>query len=296
MGIKRNSLIAITGLTASGKSSLAIKIASSFGDMEIISADSRQVYKNMDIGTGKVAKKETKGVPHHLLDIVSLKEDFTVVDYKKRAEEIIKEIHQKNKTPILCGGTGFYIKAVIEGVVIPQIPPNLPLRAFLEEKTKEELFSVLLKKDPRRAKEIEGMNKRKIIRALEIINETKKPVPQITKNPPPYPVLVLGIDTPLSSLEKKIEKRTEEMMQKGLEEEAKKIFKENRKLARETIGYAEWEGYFIGKITKEEVAENISKNTKDYAKRQMRWFKKEKYITWIKTEKEAIRRVKSFLQ
>ncbi len=289
-------LIGITGPTASGKSSLAVSIALNIGNAEIISADSRQIYKGMDKGTGKITKKEMREVPHHLLDIIDLKKEFTVTEYKREAENKISLIHKKGGVPIICGGTGFYIKAVVEGVALPQVPPNKDFRNHLQKNTKEELFSMLLKQDRRRAEEIEGMNKRKLIRALEIVKATGKPVPKTKKETPNYPVLILGIDTPSHILEERIEKRVDEMISKGLKKEAKEIFKKNGKLAKETIGYSEWQKYFNKEESLEEVRESIINNTKKYAKRQMRWFRKEKYIVWIKNEEEALKKVMSFLK
>ena len=164
-------LIVILGPTASGKSDLAIKFAKKFNG-EIISADSRQVYKKMDIGTGKITRKETKGVPHYLLDVVSPKRKFTVVQYRKLAIKAINKIFEKGKVPILCGGTGFYIQAVIDGVIIPEVKPDWKLRRKLEKKTTEELFKWLKKLDSKRAKIIDKKNKRRLVRALEVIIKT----------------------------------------------------------------------------------------------------------------------------
>jgi len=189
MGEKK--LIVILGPTASGKSEMAIKLAKRFNG-EIISADSRQVYKEMDIGTGKLTKKEMKGIPHYLLDVASPKRRFTVVQYRKLALKAIEKIFKKGKIPILCGGTGFYIQAVIDGLVIPEVPPDWKLRKKLEKKSVKELFNQLEKIDPQRAKTIEPKNKRRLIRALEIVKKIG-PVPILKKQPLPYPVLMIGI-------------------------------------------------------------------------------------------------------
>ena len=226
-------LIVILGPTASGKSELAIKLAKKLAPYqtedsgagfngEIISADSRQVYKGMDIGTGKVtpdtnpalyvasnyfsmprerdstgqAKKKDiftyKGIPHYCIDVASPKRRFTVVQYRKLALKAINKIHKKGKIPILCGGTGFYIQAVVDGVVIPEVPPDWELRKKLEKKLVEELYKILKKLDPKRAKTIEKKNKRRLIRALEIVKKIG-PVPILKKKPLPYPVLMIGI-------------------------------------------------------------------------------------------------------
>lgn len=296
MGTERKTLIVITGPTASGKTSLAIEAALLLERAEVVSADSRQIYRDMDIGTGKVTEKEKKGVPHHLLDIRDVKDTFTVAEYKKLAEEKINEIKKRGNTPILCGGTGFYIKAVVEGVVMPQVPPNKELRKRLEEKTKEELFDILYKVDKRRADSIEGKNKRKLIRAIEIVETTGKPVPQVKKEHPPYPVIALCLDPPLVELREKIIKRVDYMIKEGLEKEVEDIFKKNISLARETIGYAEWEDYFSGNIDVEEVKKRISINTLKYAKAQKKWFKKEKYLLCVKNKEDGLEKISSFLK
>ncbi len=289
-------LIVLTGPTASGKSSLAVKIALSAGNGEVISADSRQIYQGTDIGTGKVSLEEMKGIPHHLLNIFSAKEEFTVAQYKQMAEEKIQNIHQKGGLPILCGGTGFYIKAVVEGTVLPEVPPDKSLRDLLEKKSQEDLFSILEKKDPRSAKRLRKADKRRLVRALEIISKTGLPVPEEKSSPPSYRVLVIGLKIPLPVLEKRIEKRVNDMISRGLEKEAKRIFKKNGKLAKETIGYSEWQRYFNKEESLEKVRENIINNTKNYAKRQLRWLKKEKYVVWVNNEEKALKKAMSFLK
>jgi len=171
-------LIVVLGPTASGKSDLAVALARKFNG-EIISADSRQVYRGMDIGTGKIAKKEMQGISHYLLDVADPKRRFTVAQYKKLALQAIKKIQRKNKIPIICGGTGFYIQALVDNIPIPEVRPDLKLRAKLEKKTTCELFNELCKLDPDRAATIDQHNPRRLIRALEIIYKTGRPVPSI---------------------------------------------------------------------------------------------------------------------
>ncbi len=190
-----NKLIVLLGPTASGKSDLAIKLALFLQKKslksEIISADSRQVYKGMDIGTGKVTKKEMRNIPHHLLDVVSPKIRFTVTQYQKLTLKKIKEIMKKNKLPIIVGGSGFYIQSIVDGLVVPHVKPNWQLRKKLEKKSVAELYKMLKKIDPNRARTIERKNPRRLIRALEIVLITKKPVPVLKKNPLPYSVLII---------------------------------------------------------------------------------------------------------
>jgi tRNA dimethylallyltransferase len=148
---QRNKVVVILGPTATGKSDLAVKLAQKYNG-EVISADSRQVYTGLDLGTGKITKKEMLGVPHHMLDVVSPKKVFTVSEWKEQAEKIIIDIISRGKLPIICGGTGLYIQSIVDNVVFPEVPPNLPLRKKLEKKSKLELIEILKKLDPRRAK------------------------------------------------------------------------------------------------------------------------------------------------
>ncbi len=281
-------LIVILGPTASGKSELAIKLAKKFNG-EIISADSRQIYKELNIGTNKLTKKEMGGIPHHLLNIISPNRKFTIANYQKLAKEAINKILKKNKIPILCGGTGFYIQAVVDGIVIPRVPPDWKLRKKLEKKTTAELYKILKKLDPQRAKTIEKKNPRRLIRAIEIITKTKKPVPVLKKSPLPYPVLIIGIKLPKEELQKRIKKRVEKMIKMGLEKEAKKLIKKYDQVPPlQTIGYQEW--------SYKNPKELIIRHTIQYAKRQMTWFKRDKRIHWVKNCQEAEKLAKKFLE
>ncbi|MBL7150245.1 MAG: tRNA (adenosine(37)-N6)-dimethylallyltransferase MiaA [Candidatus Pacebacteria bacterium] len=291
-------LIVILGPTASGKSKLAIKLAKKFNG-EIISADSRQVYKGMDIGTGKVTKKEMKGIPHYLLDVVSLKKRFTVTQYRKLTFEAISKIFKKGKVPFLCGGTGFYIQAVVDGILIPEVPPDWKLRKKLEKKSVEKLYKILKKLDPRRAREIEKENPRRLIRAIEIILKTKKPVPPLKKSPLPYPVLIVGIKKPKEELKKLIKKRFFKWLRQGFLKEILKLRKFGiswQKIEEFGIHYRVAAQYLQNKITDKEMVENSLKELQNYAKRQMTWFKKDKCIHWLRNYKEAEKLVKKFLK
>ena len=319
-------LIVILGPTSSGKSELAVRLAKRFYG-EVISADSGQVYKGMDIGTGKITSEEMRGIPHHLLDIASPKRrftplevfrdkiagsdlrrksaspfyahksggiagpltGFTVAQYRKLALLAINKIFRKNKVPILCGGTGFYIQAVIDGLVIPEVAPDWKLRKKLEKKSIKELYQILREIDPRRAKTIEKENPRRLIRAIEIVTKTNGPVPILKKIPLPYPVLMLGLKLSQKQLQEKIERRVEKMFKLGLEKEAKKF-------PKEIIGYQEWKDYFKGKINKKEVENLIITHTVQYTKRQMTWFKRDERIHWLKNYQGAENLVKKFLK
>lgn len=288
MGKNQTKLIVILGPTASGKSDLAVKIAKKF-DGEVISVDSRQVYKGMDIGTGKITKKEMRGIPHYLLDITSPKRQFTVVPYRERALEAIDKIYKKNKVPVICGGTGFYIQAVVEGLVIPRVKPDLKLRRELEKKTTEALFKKLKKLDPRRAKDIDSKNRRRLIRALEIVIKTGKTVPKIKKQPE-FDVLYIGIERSLQELKNSIDKRVDEMINQGLEKEVEKLIKKYgwTIVLKNAIGYQEFR--------EENSIDKIKLHTLQFAKRQMTWFKRSKRIHWIKNYKQAEKLVGEFLK
>lgn len=294
-------IIVILGQTASGKSELAVKLAKKFNG-EIISADSRQVYRGLDIGTGKITKKEMKDIPHHLLDIVSPKRRFTVVQYRKLALKAVSKIFKKNRVPILCGGTGFYIQAVVDGIVIPEVPPDWKLRKKLERKPIKELYRILKKLDPKRAKTIEKKNPRRLIRAIEIAKKIGH-VPALKKEPLPYPVLIIGIKKEEKELESSIKKRFFKWLKQGLLKEVLKLKNPPaggglswQRIEEFGIHYRIAAQYLQNKITDKEMVENSIIELQNYAKRQMTWWKPDKRIKWIKNQKEVEKLVKKFLE
>jgi len=308
-------LIVILGPTASGKSELAIKLAKKFNN-EVISADSRQVYKGMDIGTGKVtpdtknssnfstgqAKKKYifthKGIPHYCIDVASPKRKFTVIQYRKLALRAINKILKRGKIPILCGGTGFYIQAVVDGIVIPEVKPDWKLRKKLEKKSTEELFEILKKLNPKRAKKIDKKNPRRLIRAIEIILKTKKPVPTFKKKTLHYPVLMIGIKKSTEELKKLIKKRLLKRFENGMIKEMKKLRKSGlswKRLEEFGLEYRWIARYLQNKISKKEMIEKLQKDIEHFAKRQMTWWKSDRRIFWIKNYKETEKLVKEFL-
>ena len=173
-----NKLIVILGPTSSGKTDLSVKLAKKFKG-EVVSADSRQVYKGMDVGSGKVTKKEMAGIPHYLLDVASTRQRFSVAQYQKLAMKAIKKIQTNNKIPFVVGGTGFYIQSITDGVVVPEVKPDWRLREKLEKMTVVEMFEKLKKLDPKRAESIDQKNPRRLVRALEIVLKTGKAVPSL---------------------------------------------------------------------------------------------------------------------
>ncbi len=287
-------LIVITGQTGAGKTSLSLQIASHLKRAEIISADSKQVYKEMNIGTDKI--DDMQGIPHHLLNLVEPDQTFTVADFKKRARQKIKDIQQKNKVPILCGGSYFYIKAVVDGLVLPQVAPDWNFRKKKNKLSEQKLFEELKDKDPRRAKSIDKHNKRRLVRALEIIEKTGKPVPELNKEPLNYPVLMLALKIEKEELHRRIDKRVDKMVNKGLKDEARKLLNNYNRTPLETIGYKEWEPHFKEEKSENQVIEEIKTNTKQFSKKQKNWLKKDDRLIWVETFKEAKERVGSYIK
>ncbi len=284
-------VIVILGQTATGKSDLAVKFARRNGGIygEIISADSRQVYKGLDIGSGKITKKEMRGIPHYLLDVANPKNRFTVVQFKELAEKKIEEILARKKVPIICGGTGFYIDAVVKGIILPEVPPNLKLRKDLEKKSAPELFKILQKLDSRRAKDIDPHNKVRLIRAMEIVKSLGK-VPHLEASLPSYEFIKIGLYLPPDKLKKKIEKRLLVRIKIGMLKEAQKLHKAGLSWKRmEELGleYRYMALYLQKKITKQEMLEKINTESYKYAQRQMTWFKRDKEIKWFDASKKS---------
>lgn len=278
-------IIIVLGQTATGKSDFAVQLAKKVGG-EIISADSRQVYKGMDLGTGKINKKEMLGVPHYLLDVASPKKVFSVSDFKKLADKKIEDILARSKTPIICGGTGFYIDAVVDGVILPEVAPNIKLRKILEKKSAEKLFEMLKKLDPGRAKNIDVKNKVRLIRAIEIAKALGK-VPKI-KSQTKYEVLKIGLTLPDEILKDKIKTRLLTRIKKGMLREIKKLHEDGVSWKRmEMLGLEYRYGalYLQGKLTKQEMIEKLNTEIWHYAKRQKTWFKRDKNTIWIDPRK-----------
>ncbi len=273
-------ILVIVGGTATGKSELAIKLALKLGG-EVISADSRQVYKGLDVGTGKISQKDMQGIPHYLIDIVSPKKKFTVVDFKKLADKKIKEIIKKGKLPIICGGTGFYIDAVTKGVVLPEVPPNNKLRKELEGKTTEELVLTLQKFDTTRAQNIDTKNRVRLIRAIEIAKALGK-VPAIVEEKPEYKFIKIGLMLPEELFQKKVKTRVRGMFKAGLLKEIETLKKS---------GVSEKRLEEFGFEYNNPTEESVIKETLRYAKRQMTWFKRDKEIYWLNTSKDVVSKV-----
>lgn len=279
-------IIVILGPTSSGKSGIAIKLARKF-DGEIISADSRQVYRGLDIGTGKITKAEQKLVKHYLIDNVSPRTNYNAAKFKRDAEKIIKDILKRGKLPIICGGTGFWIKAVVDNINYPEVKPDWKLRNYLRNYSLEKLFQMLNKLDPERAKTIDTKNKVRLIRAIEICKSMGK-VPPIQKQiqTDKYNFIQIGIRLPKEKLHRNIKKRLEKRFQQGMIEEVKRLHEKDKlswkKIESFGLGYFWIPKYLRGEIDKNELFEKTYQAEKDYAKRQLTWWKKDKRILWLK--------------
>ena len=250
---------------------------------EVISADSRQVYKGLNIGSGKITERETRGVPHHLLDVASPKKTFTLARFKKLAEKAIAEIIGRGKLPVVCGGTGLYIDALIGGWRIPEVPPQPALRKKLERKTTDELFVLLRRLDPRRAKVIDRHNRRRLVRALEIAITTGKAVPPLEKESR-YDALKIGVAFPPEELKKRIRRRLRKRLKEGMIKEVKNLRRSGlswRRLDDLGLEYRWISRCLRGLINRKEMEATLEKEIIGYAKRQMTWFKRDKKIIWL---------------
>jgi tRNA dimethylallyltransferase len=294
-------IIIVLGPTATGKSDLAVELALKYNG-EIISADSRQVYKGMDLGTGKITKDEMKGVPHYLLDVASPKSIYNVSKYKIKAQKIIADILKRGKLPIICGGTGFYIDAVVNNIVLPEVLPNQKLRDKLEKKTCEQLFAILKKLDPARAKTIDAKNKVRLVRAIEITKSLGK-VPKI-KNSEIYNPIFIGLDLPDSELKRRINIRLLRRLGDGppsLKLWRVNMLSEVARLHKQGVSYRQLEKFGLEyrncalllqkKITKEQLIQNLEREIFQYAKRQRTWFRRNKKITWYQVRPNTTQKI-----
>ena len=337
-------LIVILGPTSSGKTEMGLKLAREYNG-EIINADSRQIYREMDIGTGsptlchsgsnrwfhspeglwklnakrnKNAAQMQKGstalkglwsqrnniilinnIPHHLFNIKNPNQKFSLSQYKKLAIKTINDIHKKGKIPILVGGTGLYISAIVDNLEIPKASPNNDIRKKLEKHTNQYLYKYLKKIDPKSTKIIGENNKRKLIRAIEVYKLTGKAFSdQQIKGEPLFNILQIGIKIDREKLCKKIDSRVDEMIKNGLVKETKKLSKKYsfNLPAMSGIGYFEIGQFLKNKINLDDAIQKIKFRTHQYARRQMTWFKKDERIEWVENYSETKKMVKKFLK
>ncbi|EKE10632.1 MAG: tRNA delta(2)-isopentenylpyrophosphate transferase [uncultured bacterium] len=303
-------IIVILGPTASGKSATAIRLAKKFNG-EVISVDSRQIYRGLDVGSGKILKDSlskatdqkdiflSEGIRHYMLDIVSPRTNFSAAQFKKKSDRIISDILKRDKLPILCGGTGFWIQAVVDDMIYPEVKPDWKLRKKLEKKSTEKLFAQLKKIDPTRAKNIDSKNKVRLIRAIEICQSLGKVPAKIEKADAKYNFLQIGIQRDREILHKKIELNVKKRFRQGMIAEVENLKNSGlswRKIESFGLSYRLIPKYLRREIeTKEELLEKICIDEKNYAKRQITWFKKDKRIVWIEKFKDIEKITASFL-
>lgn len=312
-------VVAIVGPTAAGKTSLGITLAKQF-DGEVISVDSRQVYKQMDIGTAKAQggwrRVESQvgggieqlmqsrkalfvdGVAHWGIDLVEPDEDFSVADFKTYAEAKIKDIVQRGHKPMLVGGTGFWMKALIDNYNLAETEADPQLRATLEKKDNKALFEVYQELDPEGAKEIDRGNKRKLVRALEVTKRTGEPFSKRQKTGKnKFNVLQIGVKVEREKLYEKINERVDRMIARGLVDEVRELRNAYgcESEAMTGVGYRQICQFLNGEISLEEAVRVVKRDTRHYAKRQITWFKRDDRINWIENQEEAIVLVRKFI-
>jgi tRNA dimethylallyltransferase len=288
-------LIIILGPTASGKSALAVALARRFKG-EVVSADSRQIYRGLDIATGKITRRQMRGIPHHLLNISSPRRQISAAAYQQKANAAIHAIHQRGGLPFLVGGTGLYIDAVARGIQFPEVRPNPKLRRRLAKLSTGLLFKKLQQIDPARAARIDPSNPRRLIRAIEIAKALGR-VPDIKKMPE-YDTLLLGINLSPKKLKDNIKKRTQERLGRGMVQEARRLRKNGvtaKRLHELGLEYRILADFLEGKLEKSELSRKIEQADWEYAKRQGTWFRRYSDIHWVKNKNEAARAVRSFI-
>lgn len=293
-------IIAIVGPTASGKTDLAIRLAKKFGG-ELVSADSRTIYRGLDIGTAK-----PKGYPHHLIDVVPPWKTLTLAEWKSRALRAIRDILRRGKVPIIVGGTGLYVSALVWNWKVPKVPPDPQLRARLTRRSIASLLRELQKRDPASAAAIDPRNKSRLIRALEVCIKTGKPFSALReKGKPFFDALLIGIRMPRQKLYARIDARVDAQMRAGWLKETERLVKKLRKRmskkmvwqlpSMSSLGYRELGAHLRGEISLPEAVVLIKRNTRRYAKRQLTWWRREKRIRWVRTGAEAERITRAFL-
>ena len=282
--MKKTKIICVVGATASGKTDLAVKLAKAV-DGEIISADSMQVYKNMPIATAVATKEEQDGVVHHLVEFLDADQTFSVADFVERAKVLIDEITARGKVPIVAGGTGLFVDSLVKNISFSEVGSNAEIRNELAEKSNEELYERLLKLDANAAEDIHPNNRKRVIRALELCMSGTSKTEQNENSmliDSPYDALYIGIGyKDRQKLYDRINKRVDLMLEAGLENEARQMLGKQGLTARQAIGHKELQPYIDGKITLDEATENLKRETRRYAKRQLTWFRRNENINWL---------------
>lgn len=282
--MEKIKIICVVGATASGKTDLAVKLAKAV-DGEIISADSMQVYKNMPIATAVATKEEQDGVPHHLVEFLDTDETFSVADFVELAKSKIAEIVSRGRVPIVAGGTGLFVDSLVKNITFSEVGSNERIRTELAEKSNEELYEKLKELDPNAAAYIHPNNRKRVIRALELCMSGTSKTEQNENSmlsDSPYDALYIGIGyKDRQKLYDRINKRVDLMLEAGLENEARQMLGKQGLTARQAIGHKELQPYINGDITLYEAAENLKRETRRYAKRQLTWFRRNENINWL---------------
>ena len=290
-----NHLLAIVGPTAVGKSHLAFQLARTF-DAGIVGADSRQVYRYMDIGTAKPPRQELSLVRHHLIDIINPDEEFSLPQYQQLATEAIADIHRQNKLPVLVGGSGLYVWSLLEGWQVPRVPPDPGLRKTLQDKADQigadGLFQELVKADPVAAQKIDPRNVRRVIRALEVTKYAQAPFSRLQqKLAPSFKVLIIGLTTDRAQLYSRIDSRVDSMIEQGLVEEVNKLMAMGYSLnlpSMSGIGYRQIGMFLGGELTLDSAVRQIKTGTHRFVRHQYSWFRlKDQRIHWFDIQKEV---------
>lgn len=278
-------LLVIVGPTAVGKTALAIDLAQRF-EGEIVSADSRQIYRGMDIGTAKPTRQEQSLAPHHLIDIVAPDESYTLAQFQSDAYAAIDDILARGKLPFLVGGTGLYVRAVVEGLRIPRVAPNEELRAQLAAQDRLALYERLRELDPDAAARIDPRNVRRTVRALEVCLVTGERFSELGRaSPPPYCITQIGLTTNRLELVARIDARVDRMLEQGLVAEVKALVRQGYSWdlpSMSGLGYREIGAYLRGEVSLDEAAMKIKRDTRDFVRRQYAWFRvKDERIRWF---------------
>jgi tRNA dimethylallyltransferase len=296
-------LIAIVGPTGIGKSRLALHLAGLFNG-EIVSADSRQVYRYMDIGTAKSSPQEMAAIPHHLINVVNPDEEFSLAQYQELAYQAIENIFQRHRLPFLVGGSGLYVKAVLEGWQIPRVSPDRDFRYNMEKRTNEKnidgLYQELVRVDPDAASKIDRRNVRRVIRALEVHTKARKPFSELgQKQPPSFDSLIIGLTADRPFLYRMVDRRVDEMMEHGFTREVESLMNKGYDLtlpAMSGIGYRQVGQIIKGELTREAAAQKIKTETHRFIRHQYAWFRlDDEKIHWFDIERQGDSEVEQVL-
>lgn len=300
-----NKVIVIAGPTGVGKTSLSVALAKRFNG-EIISGDAYQVYKEMSIGTAKITEEEKEGIKHYLVDAYTFDEEYNVKIFQEKGREAIAQIQSENKVPIVCGGTGLYMKALLYDYVFENEEMDETYHNALKEKSNEELYEMLKKIDEKALETIHMNNRKRVIRALMMAHSGSKKSERLEKqeHKPLYDIYIIGLTLDREGLYDRINKRVDVMMDMGLYEEMQSLVKSEEVFSLQSmraIGYKEWQEHFYGDKSIAEVCEDIKKNSRNFAKRQYTWFKNQMPVHWYDvsldtTKKQILRDVENFLK